>query len=572
MSNVKISELAAVEALTAAAVLPVVQGGSSHKAAVSDILALRGVAVEDFGAVGDGVSSDQDAVDAALATGTKTILTTPGARHKVTIFGNTGGAEVENHGHIVKAVTGGLQKLNSYTDHAKVVAGSEYLAAFHNLLISQTSSPTRKPIVVFSGDSTTAGDGASADYLLNVLFGQYVKSLGLQTAYGMTCVNRGQSGANTEQWRTTYLSGDLAANPDLLVLRWGINDPGWLKDGTAAPLDAGQDYANRRDAESFKTSLRTGLATIRASRSVSSLSIVLMTPNSTCDTPNGRDELWYETIVPIIKQAARDYQCVFIDTYAFLKDSRPAAGVWMDNPFADGRAIHPANVMNLWIVGLIGNVVFPAGLQAKLSTTNFVSTGGAESTGDPAALPATYPKGMTISRALGSNGFPVDGTLITFRSVDETVFQILYPVRDAARSNFQYRFGRSAVLYGEAATWSGWFGGSGETSANVTPASGFSIPSSGQARAVKIGNQIVCEGYITKTTPSSVAAGTTIATLPAGYRPIAEAVYWNAVIWNGTTFSSVVMRVQPDGAIAFAIASPINMSRIWLNVAFSTLA
>lgn len=569
MSNVKISELAAVEALTAAAVLPVVQGGASHKASVSDILALRGVAVEDFGAVGDGVTSDQDAVDAALATGAKTIFTRPGQRHKVTTFGNAGGAEFENHAHVVKAVTGGLQKLNSYADQAKVVAGSEYLAAFHKLLIAQAATPTRKPIVVFSGDSTTAGDGASADYYLNVLFEQYAKSLGLQTAYGITCTNRGQSGANTEQWRTTYLSGDLAANPDLLVLRWGINDPGWLKDGNAAPLDAGQDYANRRDAESFKTSLRSGLATIRASRSVSSLSIVLMMPNSTSDTPNGRDEMWYETIMPIVRQAARDYQCVFIDTYAFLQDSRHAAGVWMDNPFSDGRAIHPANVMNLWIIGLLGSVVFPTGLRSKLSRTTFTSIGGAENLGDPAALPSTYPYGMTISRAY--SGFPVEGNLLTFRSVDETVFQILYPIKDADRTGYSFRFGRSAVLYSQAATWSGWFGGRGDA-ASVTPLAGYSIPSAGQARAVKVGDQIVCEGYITKTSSAAVAANTNIATLPAGFRPIAEAVYWNAVIWNGSTFGSVVMRVQPDGNIAFAVASPINMSRVWLNVAFSTLA
>uniref|UniRef100_UPI001E58E442 hypothetical protein n=1 Tax=Streptobacillus moniliformis TaxID=34105 RepID=UPI001E58E442 len=74
----------------------------------------------------------------------------------------------------------------------------------------------------------------------------------------------------------THVTGDLAANPDLLVLRWGINDPGYLKNGTTPPLDSGQAFPNRRDANDFKTSLRAGLTTIRASRSVASLSIILM--------------------------------------------------------------------------------------------------------------------------------------------------------------------------------------------------------------------------------------------------------------------------------------------------------
>ena len=52
------------------------------------------------------------------------------------------------------------------------------------------------------------------------------------------------------------------------------------------------------------------------------MSIILMSPNSTSDTPNGRDEKWYEQVRKVYIKAARDYKCAFIDTYSLWLDSR----------------------------------------------------------------------------------------------------------------------------------------------------------------------------------------------------------------------------------------------------------
>lgn len=550
------------------------QSGAGAVAATVQSKLRERISFKDFGAVGDGVTSDQASVSAAIASGFESVLINDNGKFLVTSLTNPRGVELDGHGHIVKAITGGLQKLNSYGDKHQYVFGREYLAAFHNLLIAQSTAPTRKPVMVFSGDSTTAGDGVSADYQIDDLLKLAGEVAGVQTPFGLSSINRGQSGKNTEQWRTTYLSGDLAENPDLLVLRWGINDPGWLKDGNPAPADAGQSYPNRRDVDDFLTSLRTGLETIRASRSVASLSIVLMAPNSTSDTPNGRDELWYEQIIPGIKQAARDFQCCFIDTYAYLRDSRPAAGLWMDNPYADGRAIHPLNVMNTWVSGLMASVIFPIGLRDKIGAANIRNISGADDIGDVSRLPSYYRRGVTISRAY--TDWPLDGIVITVKSIDDACLQIVYPYRTAERTQMQFRMGGGAVAGGGGDSWGAWIalpgGGGSASTADVTPASGYTIPTTGQARAVKSGSQVICEGYITKTTPGAVAANTTVASLPAGFRPASEAAYWNAVIWDGTAFAYVVMRVQPDGQIAFAQNAPINMSRIWLNVSFSTLA
>ena len=521
------------------------------------------VSIVDKGGAGDGSVSDQNAVDSALVTGLKSIFVNDNNKFLVTALNNALGVEFEGYGSIVKAITGGLQKLNSYGDKNQYVFGQEYMAAFHNLLITQHTTPTRKPIMVFSGDSTTAGDGASADYQIDDLLKLAGEVAGLQTPFGLSSINRGQSGQMTQQWVDTHLAGDLAANPDLLVLRWGVNDPGYLKDGSTPPLNAGQSFPNRRDATDFATSLRAGLTTIRASRGVSSLSILLMTPNSTADTPNGRDELWYEQITPIIKQAARDFQCTFIDTYAYLRDSRPAAGVWMDNPFGDGRGIHPLNVMNTWIAGLMSSVVFPVGLRQKIGRNNIKNIGGNEDVGDSTRVPSFYPYGLTIGRANGSSAFPFDGAIVTIRTSDEIVFQFNFPFQNSARrQRFAFRLGRSAILSGLPADF-GPFQIVGAIADAITPAGGFTVPGTGGARTVLDNSSVTIEGYIAKTVAGIIAANTTVGTVPAGYRPVQDSYYSLATVWDGTNFEQVRTRVNTTGEIVLIQATTLSVQRIW---------
>jgi lysophospholipase L1-like esterase len=544
------------------------QGGSGASATTVQAKLREGASIKDFGGVGNGSTSDQTAVDNAIASGYESVRVNDDLKFLVTSLSNNRGVELDGYGHIVKAISGGLQKLNSYGDKHQYVFGSEYMAAFHNLLITQHTSPSRKPIMVFSGDSTTAGAGVSSDYQIQVLLKLAGEVAGLQTPYGLSAINRGQSGANTEQWRTTYLSGDLAANPDLLVLRWGINDPGWLKNGTTPPLDAGQDYPNRRDVNDFLTSLRTGLATIRASRSLSSLSILLMAPNATADTPNARDELWYEQIVPGIKQAARDYQCAFIDTYAYLRDSRPAANIWMDDPFGDGRGIHPLNVMNTWIAGLMSSVIFPEGLRQKLGRANLRNIGGAEATPASTVLPSAYDYSLSINRASGS-AWPFEGSVVTIRSQDEIVIQINSPFQTSATPRrFAYRMGRAVTLGGFAAGWEPWQI-LGESSASVAPASGYT---SAGMRTVINGSIVVADGYINKSTAATIPANTTVGTVAVGYRPVNDAFYGIATIFGGGSFETVRCRVNSTGEVVLIQATTLSADRVYLNASWTTFA
>jgi lysophospholipase L1-like esterase len=229
-------------------------------------------------------------------------------------------------------------------DKTNFIFGREYLAYFHKRLIAGTASK-----ITFSGDSTTAGDGTTTPYRIWELIPNAATRAGL---VGVTGSNRGQSGKHTGEWVSTFLAGDLADNPNLLVLRWGANDPFY-----------------GRNAATFTASLREGLTTIRATRDVADLSIVLCAPGPMSDTPNGRDAAWFESILPAIKTAARDFQCCFVDIYSWVKDASLAAGDWMDDPYGDGRAIHPLNVMNTWISDLLRNAILPVGLVEQLVNT-----------------------------------------------------------------------------------------------------------------------------------------------------------------------------------------------------------
>lgn len=215
------------------------------------------------------------------------------------------------------------------------IFGQEYLYAFHQKLIAGTSAS-----MLFSGDSTTLGTGiANANYLLH----NAVLRIGRARRHILTATNAGHSGASTEDWRTTYVAGDVAANPDLMVLRWGLNDPFY-----------------GRNLAQFETSLRAGLTTIRSSKTVGQMSVVLMTPSTANDPPNGRTPAWIESTRAVIRKAARDFQCTFIDTFKLWEDTVNASGNWMDNPFGDGRPLHPLEAMNGWIASKIAEVIFPA--------------------------------------------------------------------------------------------------------------------------------------------------------------------------------------------------------------------
>jgi hypothetical protein len=295
------------------------------------------------------------------------------------------------------------------------VYGQEYLSAFHKKVMAGTTTN-----VVFSGDSTTAGDGTTSPYRIHEIF----KTLCDNSGITVTTVNKGHSGAWTTTWANTYVTDDLASNPDLLVIRWGLND---------ARTDL--------NITNYETALRNGLTTIRASRALNSLSIVLMSPNNvnSVDYPE-KSPNWGKKINAMLRKVARDFKCCFIDTFAIWNDAANGQD-WMDS-----YLVHPLNVANVWISSKIFDVVFPS-YYIKKTTAEFLNAASGTQNLDVISTPSLYTNGITIYQTL-DNKFPVDGNAITFKSKTDTVLQI---VTDKTNGKISIRVG-----FLGSDTWGEW--------------------------------------------------------------------------------------------------------------------
>lgn len=507
-----------------------------------------------YGAIGDNITDDSGIINSVISGSEKEIRIHSPDVYYVPTYENLNGIKITGSGKLMQdAVGGGKTQINSENDNFKYVFGREYLSHFHQGYIDGWGT---QPAVAFSGDSTTEGASINPGYFIHELFGKTSESLGLNTPFGLALYNQGHSGDTTTEWLSTYLALDLAIpNLDLYFVRWGINDASFLS------------------PEQFLANMRTGMTTIRGTFGLTDLSVVLMTPSSTNDTPNGRDASWYERIIPGLKEIAREFSCVFIDTYSYLRDSGVGvAGDFMDNPFANGIAIHPLDVMNIWISSLMTQVCFPENLKAKHGQAELVSLGGTFHAAAVNALPDTYVAGQTISRGTPGNGWPLDGSVVTIRSADGTVFQINYPYLPADNNQYVYRFGNVAT-----GVWSG-FRQCGGASVFPTPAAGYSAqaPNYASLKARRESALVCIEGYILKDVESGIVAGDTIATFQSGYRPAggspSDVIVFHGTIFGSSGYDDILLSMDTLGTIKCVKSTAVTATRVHLCVTFSGLS
>lgn len=470
------------------------QAGAGAVARTFQDKARETISVKDFGAVGDGVADDLASINTALAVNqTGTVLAPHGDYLVSAKPTNDFGVKLAGDGRIMLPITGGNQQLNTKVDDNQHVIGREYLYAWTHAL-----ETTRTAKVVCSGDSTTEGGGLASPYLFSDLIGRG----GTRRGYNITAVNAGHSSKHTGDWVSTYLTGDLTQAPNLYVVRWGINDP----------------YYGRTLAD-FKTSLRAGLAQCRATYTVGQMAILLCVPNTTGDTPNGRDEKWYEQVRDVIRQAARDYQCCMIDLYGMFKDPRGGATRWLDNSFGDGRGIHPTRTFALQIASAVNEVLYPRDMMWRMAGNDFYTVA-------PTAAPSTYPYGWSIySGPVNTVAWPIyNASVATFRSFNGHAIQFVYSTNSAAvgsaAANGGLNLPQIAIRFGatnSAGTIDAWHEWSTKPSIDLTLQNGWVAWGAGNSpRAMKAGNIVTLDGLVKSGT---TAALTTITNLPAGYRP-----------------------------------------------------
>lgn len=265
---------------------------------------------------------------------------------KVTDLENT---EVEVDLSPIQTQIDSLAQLTTpYYPDKNIIFGQEYLSHFHKRIMNKSSN-----IITFSGDSTTNGYNVLDEFKIDKLFLEMTKDNGLEN---ITTINRGFNNATVSQWANTYAQGDVNSNPNLLIARWGINS------------------LPEQNPSKFEQDMRNALTIIRNQKDITQLSIVLMSPNSTSDPNNYRDMKQQKEINHIIRKLAREFRCVFIDTFAMFYDSVNSHD-WMDNMQNANIHLHPSEVMNLWITSAIFDVVFPSNIVSKYGnkkTSNIV--------------------------------------------------------------------------------------------------------------------------------------------------------------------------------------------------------
>lgn len=426
--------------------------------------------------------------------------------------------------------------------------GREYLFRFLNRLHAGSAIS-----VALIGDSNTAAYA-----------GAEIKGL-LEGVAGLTVTNYGVSGTTFEQWRTNTggingtgkdMASVLAANPDIIIdLYGGTNDPYY--GGTV---------------DSYLNSKRTAYTSIRASKPIDQLSIVLCTAASQNDggamgVEGGekRDELYTHKVRAGIIDLAEEFQCAFFDKAGRLPDAFVDFGTaTLSNTWLDGARVHTLNAHTKIIAQELYEFVIPSAYRVG-SGGGVTNLSGSTLSKLAADLPSTYPLGLSILRT--GAGFPINGFIYTFKSVNNgECFQFV--VGYLGDGTFAYRTSNLSPPTG----W-GSFYTIGGASADVVPATGWSLPGSAEnMKGVSASGTGHGDGYLV---PSGAAApltvGMDIATLPAGQRP-ARVRWWAELLcWDGMgTWEKVRATIATDGRITAQQVTTINVVRIYLKDSWPT--
>ena len=317
-----------------------------------------------FGVVGDAVTNDTTAfttaVSAAVSAGALA-LTSPtyvGAARPtlrgVQLLGNKP-VIYDRGGVLGKAVVNRRGR-----DLGQKVLGRAYLFRFWAYL-SQFGTAGFANIKMYV-DSVTAG---YVGPILQTLFGG-VAGVG-------TVANNAISGTTIEQWRTgtggfaasgKALSDWIAAPTEVLYIAFGINTPYFGN----SPTD-------------FATSLDAALATIRASRDVTTTSVVVVLPVASRDggamsIEGGwkRDEYFVYSLRELCEPLVDKYGiCLFDPTVATPEADVDVAGINTQN-WLDSNGVHPQFGNKYFVAGEVFDAICPSSMRSVATATDATAT------------------------------------------------------------------------------------------------------------------------------------------------------------------------------------------------------
>lgn len=293
------------------------------------------------------------------------------------------------------------QSTNYTMTQNRHIFGEEYLWGAHKRIIDDNNATYIE--FLYSGDSTTVGVN-SPTWTPSVLGEYYATQMGL--AYHAH-INKGHSGDSAVDWSSTWVDADIASNPNarVYIARWGIND--------------GSEHGN---VATYIAAMESGLAKLRAWKSVSNLTILVMAPSATWDDANNRGTDWFESAIPELRKICRKYQACFFDTYSIWQDAKQGLGLWLDN--ASGGAVHPDKALNHQIMYKVMNLLLAPIQRSGLRTNSFINVDPRMSAITPTTTPVSYPTGQSWWTCTAASGFPASGKLIVKRIVNKVIQEL----------------------------------------------------------------------------------------------------------------------------------------------------
>lgn len=271
--------------------------------------------------------------------------------------------------------------------------------------------------ILLTGDSTTV----LSQYKLE-------RSAHLRGYERINLINQGHGSKAAFDWVSTYLADDIAANPDLMIIRWGANDA----------------YYGKTPEEAI-SKVKEGLTILRAAKPIKDLSIVLASPGPMNDTQYNRDEYYFELLSEGYRQLAKEFGCAFVDLYSYFQDAHNGAGLYYD-ALLDNRAIHAEDILYEHIHSAIADMIFPLGFETgRNNAIRNYSTWDSPNYRKTEELPDKYHCGVEFRRFNDQTNAAIDGSLISFKQADGFTFQLLHSIPGYTQGNnaIAFRLGAS---------------------------------------------------------------------------------------------------------------------------------
>lgn len=495
------------------------------------------VSVLDYGAVGDGVTDDTAAINAAIAsfgtTGgtllvpkiTKNILT----QYLTYNLVNPYGVKFIGDGDIISPnALGNYNKLNLYGNDCRVANGREYLHRIYDRMQKGQIAD-----IHLFGDSTVEGlTGESPPYNTGAIVFDMLQAKGLN----IRVTNHGIGGTS---WYQMDAVSKLTTSTDLFIIKYNINDGG--TPGSSDRLG------------NWTAALRSKLAEIRANPlgTKNNLSIIIMGASSTNDTQHNRDARWYEKQRDVLIKAARDFQCAYYDTYGDMPDVDNSANYSMDDPFGTGQSVHPRDTMQCWIWGGMLDYYFSFSQVEKMSSTKHVNVPSAAGTPPVGTSLINYNMGISCYRALPTSGYdwPINGMVITYRSPENVGYQLAVTFDQSNSYTIKRTWNTNT------GTWNRWVG----LPTQVDPLNGWQSTSKPTVTPCDSGI-INVSGFISG---GNTADGTQVLRLPDWAYPVTEKRF--AVANNDGTLT--VVGVNSAGWV-FLVGGATKATGVHINFNF----